>query len=142
MVARAQDKVEWCMACIRAAERCNVERMVECATAYKEISSICDVSNPEMRSTPNFQELKKHTVKMAQESIFEDMEEAKLACQHYGIVVKASKVRLPTGGSRTEDIIFWRHGTFKEPKDPCAHVAVLAHLCLPAPTRLRPSVSK
>lgn len=47
---------------------------------------------------------------------FESLEEARQACEHYGITVKPIKVRTATGVS-VEDIIFWRNSNFKEPKD-------------------------
>lgn len=48
---------------------------------------------------------------------FESLEEAKAACKHYNITVKESTVRTSRGES-VEDIIFWRHTSFKEPMDP------------------------
>jgi len=47
---------------------------------------------------------------------FEDDEEALAACNHYGIKVRETKVRYSTG-SKVEQIIFWRQGAFKEPRD-------------------------
>jgi len=36
---------------------------------------------------------------------YEDDEEARAACQHYGLVVEG-------------DQVMWRHGKFREPRDP------------------------
>ena len=36
---------------------------------------------------------------------YEDDEEARAACQHYGLVVE-------------RDQVMWRHGKFREPRDP------------------------
>ena len=44
---------------------------------------------------------------------FEDEQEARAACKHFYIAVNSVKVR---SGS-AEDIVFWRHSSFREPKD-------------------------
>ncbi len=52
---------------------------------------------------------------------FEDLDEAKAACQHYNIHVrKASWAGIIGYGDDTEeiDVIYWRHSDFREPKDP------------------------
>ena len=47
---------------------------------------------------------------------FEDEDEARAACKHFNIAVNSVKVRT-SSGSRTEEIVFWRHSSFREPKD-------------------------
>lgn len=47
---------------------------------------------------------------------FEDMNEARNACHHFGITVREVKVRTSAGTSM-EEIIFWRQSSFKEPED-------------------------
>jgi hypothetical protein len=57
---------------------------------------------------------------------FEDMDEARAACQHYNITVKAEEVSSsssPSGTSKME-IIFWRMSEFKESKDPIKKVVL------------------
>ncbi len=51
---------------------------------------------------------------------FEDIEEARQACQHYNITVKQMKVKSPKspGGHVVVDFIFWRVSEFREPTDP------------------------
>jgi len=48
---------------------------------------------------------------------FENMDEAKAACVHYNITVKPTKIRT-SAGVITEDVVYWRHSSFKEPRDP------------------------
>lgn len=48
---------------------------------------------------------------------FEDMDEARHACQHYNITVKEKRMDSPSG-VRREEIVHWRRTPFKEPKDP------------------------
>ena len=58
--------------------------------------------------------------KLAQTLCFEDIDEARAACEHYNITIKEMKVRSSSspGQSGLAEIVFWRHSDFKEPKDP------------------------
>ena len=47
---------------------------------------------------------------------FESLEEARTACEHYGITVKSTKIRTDSG-KVVEDVIFWRISKFREPID-------------------------
>ena len=47
---------------------------------------------------------------------YESVEEAKAACEHYGITVRPAKVRSPSGSS-VEEIIYWRNSSFQDPID-------------------------
>lgn len=47
---------------------------------------------------------------------FENLEEARKACEHYNITVKSMKVS--EDSDQAFDIIFWRKTDFKEPRDP------------------------
>jgi hypothetical protein len=51
---------------------------------------------------------------------FEDIEEARQACQHYNITVKQIKVKSPKSpaGYIVVDFVFWRLSEFREPTDP------------------------
>lgn len=47
---------------------------------------------------------------------FQDVDEARAACQHYNITVKTMK--LSSSRDETAEVIFWRGSDFKEPKHP------------------------
>eukprot|EP00934_Nitzschia_sp_Nitz4_P005838 Nitzschia sp. Nitz4//scaffold155_size52807//24534//29951//NITZ4_006799-RA/size52807-snap-gene-0.38-mRNA-1//1//CDS//3329537378//5828//frame0 len=47
---------------------------------------------------------------------FEDLDEARSACEHYNITVK--DVQISSSSDETAEIIFWRNTEFKEPKHP------------------------
>ena len=47
---------------------------------------------------------------------FENLEEARNACEHYNITVKSMKVS--EDSDQAFDIVFWRKTDFKEPRDP------------------------
>lgn len=50
---------------------------------------------------------------------FEDADEAQAACKHYNIVVKMNHpVKNSRGEPSVEDMVFWKHGAFRERKDP------------------------
>lgn len=48
---------------------------------------------------------------------FEDIEEARNACQHYNITCKEMKIKTSASGTRIEDIVFWRATKFRVPTD-------------------------
>lgn len=47
---------------------------------------------------------------------FEDLDEAKAACEHYDITVKSMKIG--ENPDEFKDFVFWRNTSFSEPKDP------------------------
>ena len=69
------EKIEWAMAFVRAAERLNLQRMRQCASAYPHISSYCNPEDPNARCSQGFQQLKRHIVELSRESIAEDLED-------------------------------------------------------------------
>ena len=73
----AQDKVEWIMTFIRAAEKQNLRRMKQCATACPTILQYCHPDNPEARSTVQFQELKELVISLSRRDITDKIEALK-----------------------------------------------------------------
>jgi len=63
------------MAFVRAAERVNLQRVRQCASAYPHISSYCNPEDPNARCSQGFQQLKRHIVELSRESIAEDLED-------------------------------------------------------------------
>lgn len=55
---------------------------------------------------------------------YEDIDEARNACKHYGITVKRKPYKSSSGATREEEFILWKHSSFREPKDPDKGVTI------------------
>lgn len=65
------DHLGWTMACLRAAEACNIKRVEECVQAYAHLGSIIDPRDSNSRVTSGLIKLREHAVELAKNSITE-----------------------------------------------------------------------
>ena len=70
-----EDRLGITVACIRAVEEVNVNKVVHCCRKYPEPSGLINPEDPNIRSSASYTALKDHAVQLARADVQDDVED-------------------------------------------------------------------